>query len=293
MRSFGEMLAYMEENGVNLLEAILENEAAELECSTEHVLQGMADRLETMRRSMDDGARKEMYPKIVELDAPKMRRYRMKRDPLSGSISARASEIALSISTCNSSMGRVVAAPTAGSCGILPGVLFSWEEHRNPEGDLLSEGLTVAAFIGQIIAERATLAGAEGGCQAECGAAGAMAAGALVWMEGGSADQVFQAVALTLKSILGLVCDPVAGLVEVPCIKRNGMLVSLAFIAADMALAGIRSVIPADEVVDSLYEVGRSLPPSLRETGRGGVAATSTGKAITAKLRESAPSLEG
>ncbi len=293
MRSFREISDYMDANRVNLVEAILEMEAGELECPTDRVLDGMKSRLLAMRQSVEDGARGDWRPQIVDRDGPKMGRYRTSRRPLSGTMVARASEIALSVSTCNAAMGRIVAAPTAGSCGILPGALFAWEEERHPSQEVMAQGLTVAAAIGQIIAERATLAGAEGGCQAECGAAAAMAAGAIVWMEDGTAPMVFQGATLALKSIMGLVCDPVAGLVEVPCIKRNGMLVSLAFMASDMALAGIESVIPADEVVDALYEVGRALPPSLRETGRGGVAASSTGKAIAARLRESAPSLEG
>lgn len=282
----------MEANRVNLLEAILEMESVELGCSTEKVLDGMKSRLAAMRKSVEDGATGDWQAKIVEKDGPKMASYRNTNRPLSGSIISRASEIALSVSTCNAAMGRIVAAPTAGSCGILPGVLFAWEEEKKPMLNVMAEGLTVSAAIGNVIAERATLAGAEGGCQAECGAAIAMAAGALVWMETGNAFMTFEAATLALKSIMGLVCDPVAGLVEVPCIKRNGMLVSMAFMAADMAMAGISSVIPADEVVDALYEVGRALPPSLRETGRGGVAASSTGKAIAARLRESAPSLE-
>lgn len=286
------MLEYMESNRVDLVEAILEMESIELGCSTEKVLDGMRSRLAVMRQSVEDGTRGDWRPKIVERDGPKMASYRRSNRPLSGPMVARACEIALSVSTCNAAMGRVVAAPTAGSCGILPGVLFAWEEERMPPIDVMAHGLTVAAAIGNVIAERATLAGAEGGCQAECGAAIAMVAGALAWMERRDASMTFEASTLALKSIMGLVCDPVAGLVEVPCIKRNGMLVSMAFMAADMAMAGISSVIPADEVVDALYEVGRALPPSLRETGRGGVAASPTGKTITARLRESAPSLD-
>ncbi|SMG26302.1 L-serine ammonia-lyase, iron-sulfur-dependent, subunit alpha [Dethiosulfovibrio salsuginis] len=292
MRSFREMSDYMEANRVNLVDAILEMEAVELGCTTEKVLDGMKSRLAVMRQSVEDGARGDWRPKIVQKDGLKMTSYRKHNNPLSGSMVSRACEIALSVSTCNAAMGRVVAAPTAGSCGILPGVLFGWEEERMPPIDVMAQGLTVAAAIGNVIAERATLAGAEGGCQAECGAAIAMAAGALAWMETRDAAMTFEAATMSLKSIMGLVCDPVAGLVEVPCIKRNGMLVSMSFMAADMAMAGISSVIPADEVVDALYEVGRALPPSLRETGRGGVAASSTGKAIAARLRESAPSLE-
>lgn len=150
----------------------------------------------------------------------------------------------------------------------------------------------MATAVGQIIANRATLSGAEGGCQAECGAAVAMGSAALAWLECGKADLCFQAAAISLKSIMRLICDPVAGLVEVPCIKRNGTLVALAVISADMAIAGIQSVIPPDEVVDAMYRVGKALPPSLKETGRGGVAAIPRGVSITAELKKNAPTLE-
>ncbi|MDD5016370.1 MAG: L-serine ammonia-lyase, iron-sulfur-dependent, subunit alpha, partial [Atribacterota bacterium] len=241
-----------------------------------------------------EASEKIWLPKIVGNDSLKIKKYRSEGDPLSGDLISRASEIALSVATFNASMGRIVAAPTAGSCGILPGLLFSWEEHKgSPTKDIaITEGLIVAAAVGQIIANRATLSGAEGGCQAECGAAVAMGSAALVWLEFGKADPCFQAAAISLKSVMGLICDPVAGLVEVPCIKRNGTLVALAVISADMAMSGIQSAIPPDEVVDAMYKVGKALPPSLRETGRGGVAATQTGMSITAELKKNTPALE-
>ena len=175
--------------------------------------------------------------------------------------------------------GRRRAAGPAPGGGSPSRPLRALGEHRSLLG-------LVAAAVGEIISQRATLAGASGGCQAECGAAAAMGAAALCHMEGGSPEACSHAVALAFKSILGLACDPVAGLVESPCVKRNGTLVSIGAIAADMALAGIRSIIPPDEVIDAMGDVGRALPPSLRETARGGCALTPTGKALTKKLNE-------
>ena len=193
----------------------------------------------------------------------------------------------MGMNTCNASMGRIVAAPTAGSCGILPGMILAFEEQRTPyEGRTVLDSLIVSAGIGEVIAARASLAGAEGGCQAECGSAAAMGAAALVYLSGGTPGACGQAVAITIKSITGLVCDPLAGLVEIPCIKRNGMLVSLGILAAELALAGVESFIPVDEMIDVMGKVGRALPPSLRETACGGLAVSPTARQVTAQLLE-------
>ena len=183
---------------------------------------------------------------------------------------------ALAVSEANAAMGRIVAAPTAGASGVLPGVLFALKKHRNLSDIDLQKGLIVAGNIGMVIASRASLSGAMGGCQAECGSAGAMAAGAAVSMLGGTPEQVGHAVAIVLKNMLGLVCDPVAGLVEVPCIKRNGGSAMQALLAAEMALAGIKSFIPADEAIDAMKEVGDKMPCAFRETADGGLAHTPT-----------------
>ena len=292
MRSCQEISEYMEKNGCTLVESILEIEASDLDCSTESVLNQITQRLSDMEQSIKEASHGPLTPKITKNDAVKMKKYCSSHDVLSGKLTSRASEIALSVATFNASMGRIVATPTAGSCGIIPGVLFSWKEFRHEHKQTLLEGLIVAAAIGQVIANRATLAGAEGGCQAESGAAAAMASAALVWLESKDAKACFHAIAICLKSTMGLVCDPVAGLVEVPCVKRNGTLVSLAIISADMALAGIQSVIPPDEIIDAMKKVGKSIPPSLRETGRGGVAVTPTGLSITRQLNKRAPSIK-
>jgi len=205
---------------------------------------------------------------------------------LCGPLMARAAARAMAVANVNASMGKVVAAPTAGSCGILPGVLITVAEALGNSEEAVVNSLFTAAAVGEVIAVNATLAGAEGGCQAECGAAAAMAAAAAVELAGGAPEQSAHAAAFALKAVMGLVCDPVAGLVEVPCIKRNGMGAVQAVLAADMALAGLISLIPPDEVIAAMKEVGRCLPASLKETAAGGLAATPTGREIHRRVLE-------
>lgn len=187
---------------------------------------------------------------------------------------------ALKTAECNACMKRIVAAPTAGSCGVLPAVLLPLWRSGAADEEAVCQALYVAAGFGQIVAARATLAGAEGGCQAEVGAASAMAAAALVDLKGGTAEACAEAFAMALTNLEGLVCDPVAGLVELPCIKRNVIGAVNAVSAADMALAGVVGHIPADEVIDAMAEVGAAMSRDLRETGIGGLAGTPTGQAI-------------
>lgn len=191
---------------------------------------------------------------------------------------------ALAVSELNAAMGRIVAAPTGGACGILPATLITAGEEMNSSEDEMIDALFVASGIGMIIAEKATISGAEGGCQAECGAAASMAAGAVVYLYKGTPEQVLDAAALALKNSLGLVCDPVAGLVEVPCIKRNALMAVQAFAAADLALAGVKSIIPVDEVIIAMGEIGKDMMPKYRETAQGGLATTPTGKKINDKI---------
>lgn len=181
-------------------------------------------------------------------------------------------------------MKRIVAAPTAGSCGVLPAVLLPLTEEKQLDTEVILQALYIAAGFGQVTAIRANVAGAEGGCQAEIGTASAMAAAALTHILGGTAEQCAHAFAMSLGNLLGLICDPVAGLVEIPCVKRNVVGAVNAVSAANMALAGITSHIPADEVIDTMGEVGDTLPASLRETGLGGLAVTPTGKKITEQV---------
>lgn len=193
-------------------------------------------------------------------------------------------EKALKMGESNACMKRIVAAPTAGACGVVPAVFITMQEQRGFSDEQMSRALLTAAGVGGVIASRAFLAGAAGGCQAEIGSASAMAAAGAAYLAGGDNEAVIHAAAMALKNMLGLVCDPVAGLVEVPCVKRNVSGAVNALACADMALAGIRSVIPPDEVIDAMRSVGMSLPEGLRETGKGGLAATPTGNAIMNRL---------
>jgi len=197
---------------------------------------------------------------------------------------AKAVARAIAVAEVNAAMGRIVAAPTAGASGVIPGVLLTVAEKLGASDERLIEALWVAGLVGQVIQQKQPLSGAQGGCQAECGAAAAMAAAGVCYLAGGDGATCFEAVAIALKNQLGLVCDPVAGLVEVPCIKRNAGSVGVALVAAEMALAGVRSVIPPDEVVSAMRDVGRALPTSLRETGEGGLAATPSGRRIAREL---------
>lgn len=213
-------------------------------------------------------------------DAAKVAEAEARGQLLTGGYLAQVMAEALKTAECNACMKRIVAAPTAGSCGVLPAVLLPLWRSGSYNEEAICRALYVSAGFGQVVAARATLAGAEGGCQAEVGAASAMAAAALVELRGGTAEQCAEAFAMALTNLEGLVCDPVAGLVEIPCIKRNVIGVMNAVSCADMALAGVVGHIPADEVIDAMAEVGAAMSNDLRETGIGGLAGTPTGKAI-------------
>jgi len=217
-------------------------------------------------------------------DAAKYYRHYKNQKNLLGPLSAKAMSYALSVSGYNAAMGVIVAAPTAGSAGILPGVLIAAQEEYGFHDRDAINAMIAASGIGAVIATRATISGAQGGCQAECGSGAAMAAAALCDVLGGNARQTVNAAAIALKNSLGLACDPVAGLVEVPCVKRNGVYAIMAVAAADMALAGIESFIPLDEVIDAMYQIGINMPACLRETAEGGLAATPTGLAAKRRL---------
>lgn len=213
-------------------------------------------------------------------DAAKVAEAEARGQLLTGGYLAQVMAEALKTAECNACMKRIVAAPTAGSCGVLPAVLLPLWHSGSYSEEAICRALYVSAGFGQVVAARATLAGAEGGCQAEVGAASAMAAAALVELRGGTAEQCAEAFAMALTNLEGLVCDPVAGLVEIPCIKRNVIGAMNAVSCADMALAGVVGHIPADEVIDAMAEVGAAMSNDLRETGIGGLAGTPTGKAI-------------
>ncbi len=200
--------------------------------------------------------------------------------PFLGDVIAKA----LKMGESNACMKKIVAAPTAGACGVLPAVLLTYEEKNEVPLERMVEAMYVASGVGEVIAARAFISGAAGGCQAEIGSASAMAAGALAYLNGGSAESIGHAAAMSLKNLLGLVCDTVGGLVEVPCVKRNVVGAVNAIACADMAVAGICSRIPVDEVIDAMRDIGESLPRTLRETGEGGLGATPTGQEIMAAI---------
>ncbi len=219
-------------------------------------------------------------------DGARLEQFRRQENRLIGDFLTEVMEKAVKMAESNACMKRIVAAPTAGSCGVIPAVLLTYEKQKEAGEDRMTEALFVAAGIGEVIAASASISGAEGGCQAEIGSASAMAAGAVTYLEGGNTEEILHAAALALKNMLGLTCDPVAGLVEVPCIKRNVSGAVNAVVSSQMALAGIRSVIPPDEVIDSMRRIGKLLPGCLRETSQDGLAATPTAQKIGKQLSE-------
>lgn len=217
-------------------------------------------------------------------DGAKMREYVQKGKTICGDYIGQVIAQALEMGESNACMKCIVAAPTAGSCGVLPAVLLPYQAREGLDDDAMVRAMYIAGAIGQVVAAKASIAGAAGGCQAEIGTASAMSAAALCYLGGGSAQAVCHAAAIAIKSMLGLVCDPIAGLVEVPCVKRNAAGAMIAMSSADMALAGIRSAVPPDEVILAMREVGDKMDVSLKETGVGGVAGTPFGQKIAEKM---------
>lgn len=277
--SIQELTSAAEQGGVRLSQLVLSDQAEAMEETPETLYERMRTSFEVMRQSVAAGQKKDLRSMsgLTGGEGFLMMRYAEDSGGLCGGFLSRAMARALAAAGCNAAMGRIVAAPTAGSCGILPGCLVSLYEDRHvPERDVVMSLFTAGA-VGMVIAARASISGAQGGCQAECGSAAAMAAAALTELMGGSPSQCADACAIAVANQLGLVCDPVAGLVEIPCIKRNVSGLMIAFSSADLALAGIRPRIPADECIDAMREVGGALPAALRETAGGGLAATPTG----------------
>ena len=229
---------------------------------------------------------------LVGGDGERMRRYAREKQPLSGAYLQEVIATALCVGESNACMRKIVAAPTAGACGVLPAVLVPLYQSGQAGEEEILRALYVAAGIGAVVGYRACIAGAAGGCQAEIGTASAMAAGALTALRGGSGEQVGHAVAMALKNLMGLICDPVAGLVEVPCVKRNVVGAVNAASCADMALAGITSRVPVDQVIDCMGDVGRRLPVEFRETALGGLAATPFGQSVKEQLQSRRDSQE-
>lgn len=270
-----------------LSELVIEAECHESGSNRKEVWQRMRANLLTMRAAIKQGENELGVRSKTGLtggEAIKLKKYRAKGKTLSGDVMMAAVENAIATNEVNAAMGVICATPTAGSSGTLPGALFMLEQRLGLSEDQMIRFLFTAGGLGLIIANHAGIAGATGGCQEEVGSASAMAAAAAVEVAGGAPEQSSQALAIALSNLLGLVCDPIAGLVEIPCVKRNAIGAGNALIAADMALAGCTSMIPADECISALDKVGRSMPVELRETGLGGLAGTPTGQAIKAKI---------
>lgn len=282
-----ELTVYLEKENKTLGEYALEREEETAKRSREEIRQQMDQALAVMERS-SQAARKEPVRSVSGLtggNAWKYESYLAAGKSILGRIPSLAAAMALSCSEINASMQCIVACPTAGSCGIVPASILSCAQERGLSRERVIDGLFAASAVGMIIGSRATLAGAEGGCQAECGSAAAMAAAAVVEMLKGTPRMAFHAGAMALKSVLGLTCDPVAGLVEIPCIKRNASGAVNALLCADLALAGVESYIPFDQVVDAMYAVGKAMPKSLRETAKGGLAVTPAGLRMRDEIR--------
>ena len=273
-----ELIEICKKENISIYEYTIREEMAKSELTREKVIDKMRKNLHVMMNS-SNYAQENIVNSVSGLiggDAYKIKQYADRKKTLTGDFMTRAMARAISSSEVNAAMGRIVACPTAGSCGILPAVVLSAGEKLQKSEQELINALFTASGVGIIIAKNATLAGAEGGCQAECGSAAAMASAAVVEMMGGTPEQALDAAAIVIKNILGLVCDPVAGLVEVPCAKRNIAGTVSALTTADIAMSGVKSKIPFDEVVWAMYKVGKELPPELRETAMCGMAVTPT-----------------
>ena len=272
--------------GISLSEVMVRQEMEATGQSYLDIYNLMKTNLTTMESAVAEGlAGVNSTTGLTGMDAVKMQKYIESGKGLSGDLNLMAIAYAVSTNEVNAAMGKICATPTAGSAGVVPGVLFAMVK-KDPsitEEQKIRFLFTSGAF-GFVVANNASISGAAGGCQAEIGSASAMAAAALVELAGGTPDMSAHAFAIAMKNMLGLVCDPVAGLVEVPCVKRNAAGATNALTAADMALAGIESRIPADEVIEAMYKIGLTMPSALRETGRGGLAATPTGERLKAEL---------
>lgn len=278
-KSGQELIELCNEHNITLSEYAIAREMEDKGLTREQLFESMRSTLNVMREGATLGREKAVYSLsgLIGGDAYKLQQYLVSGNSLMGPAIIKAMAMAISSSEVNGAMGKIVACPTAGSCGILPAVILTAGEQLGKSEDEMIQGLFASAAIGMIIGLNATFAGAEGGCQAECGSAAAMAAGAVVEMMGGTPKMSFDAAAIVFKNVLGLVCDPVAGLVEIPCAKRNVSGAVSALATADLVMAGVDSKIPFDEALAAMYKVGKGLPEELRETALGGVAITPTG----------------
>ena len=279
-----ELVKLAEEKELPIHDIVIAREMHDTQRPKQAILNEMQHNWEVMQASIERGIENEerSVSGLTGGDAEKI--YEHREGGYLGAAALSAAAYAVGVSEVNAVMGRIVACPTAGSCGIVPAALYAAREQRHVTDEAIVGALFTAAGIGMVIDQNASIAGAEGGCQAECGAAAGMAAAALVELADGTPAQIANACALAIKNLLGLACDPVAGLVEVPCVKRNGFCTVHAMLAADMTLAGVQSVIPVDDVILALDTIGRSMPRSIRETAEGGLAATPSGKALARRI---------
>lgn len=284
--SIADLVSAAEKENVRISDLVIKEQAEARECSVEEMYNKMHKSFKVMIEAVEKGIVKDSrsVSGLTGGSAWKMREQVAAGKNICGPVFGNAMIMALAVSETNACMGKIVAAPTAGSCGILPAAILSvMDDRKIPEKDVVMSMFTASA-IGLVAANKASIAGAEGGCQAECGVGSAMAAAAVTEMCGGTPQMVSDACAIAIKNILGLVCDPVAGLVEIPCIKRNAMGTANAFTAAELALAGITSAIPADETLWAMKKVGDSMSSALKETGEGGLAATPTGRRLKVQV---------
>lgn len=281
--SFKGWKLYCEANQVSLVQSVIEYEIEQKNATEEKIWEGLDRAYQVMKEAVSAGLEQEMTSRSGMINNGAKKVYNHPLTVLSPEFQKLISR-ALAAKEVNSCMGRVVAAPTAGASGILPGTLVTLQEIHGLSDEKVLEGMLVGAGIALIIEEKASLAGAVGGCQAETGSAAAMAAGAIVYCLGGTVDQVFNAVAITIQCMLGLVCDPVAGLVEVPCVVRNASAAAIAFSSAQIALANVNAVIPVDECIEAMGEIGASMESRYKETAMGGLAATLTGQEIANRV---------
>ena len=285
--SIRETIDYSVENNISFADMMINDEMEREGKSREEVRDLMRQNLNVMREAVEKGTTGDGVESVTGYtghDAAKLRDYNENNHALSGHEMIDAVKGAVATNEVNAAMGIICATPTAGSSGTIPGVIFKLEKTHNITEDQMIDFLFTSALFGRVVANNASVAGATGGCQAEVGSASAMAAAAAVSIFNGSPEQSGHAMALAISNFLGLVCDPVAGLVEIPCVMRNAIGSGNALISADLALAGVESQIPVDEVIGAMDRVGRNLPASLRETGLGGLAGTPTGEEIKRKI---------
>ena len=281
--SFEGWREYLSKTGSEVFEPVLAYEETEKGNDPETVRTGLKDAIKVMFEAVETGLNEEMQSTSGMINNGAKRVFKSTTTVLSPEFQKLVSR-ALAAKEVNSCMGRVVAAPTAGASGIIPGVLYTIKEIHDIDEDTLANALLISAGIGLIIEQKASLAGAVGGCQAETGSAAAMASGAIVYCMGGDFDQICNAVGITIQCMLGLVCDPVAGLVEVPCVVRNASAAAIAFSSAQIAIAGVDAVIPVDECIEAMGEVGQSMENRYKETAMGGLATTKTGQEISKRV---------